>query len=122
MASSVIHIVIANEINRKLKRNTNKLLIGAIAPDIAKLIGDKKIKSHFSTIENDNIPDINKFLNKYKDKLKDDFVMGYFIHLYTDYLWFKYFIDNIDWSSMITKIDGTRVLCDREDFIKYIYI
>ena len=31
-------------------------------------------------------------INKYKNHLNDDFVMGYFIHLYTDYLWFKYFI------------------------------
>lgn len=121
MASSVIHMAVASEINKKLQRDTNKILIGTIAPDIAKYVGEKKIKSHFSTVEYDNIPNIEKFLNKYKNKLDDDFVMGYFIHLYTDYLWFKYFIDDIDWSSMITKIDGNRVICDREVFIEYVY-
>lgn len=121
MASSVIHMAVASEINKKIKRNISKLLIGTISPDIAKLVGEKKIKSHFSTVEQDNIPNIENFLNKYKNRLDDDFVMGYFIHLYTDYLWFKYFIDNIDWSSMITKIDGTRVICDRDIFIEYVY-
>lgn len=121
MASSMIHIAVANEINKKMKRDASKLLIGTIAPDISKLIGEKKLKSHFSTIENDNIPNIELFLNKYKNNLDDDFVMGYFIHLYTDYLWFKYFIDDIDWSSVIAKIDGTKVQCDREEFTKYIY-
>ena len=121
MASSMIHIAVANEINKHLNRDSSKLLIGTIAPDISKLVGETKIKSHFSTYEYDNIPEIDKFLNKYKKYLDDDFVMGYYIHLYTDYLWFKYFIDDIDYSSMITKIDGTKVLCDRDEFVKYIY-
>ena len=121
MASSVIHIVVANEINKKLNRDSAKLLIGTIAPDISKLVGEKKIKSHFSNRENDNRPDLGKFLNKYKKYLDDDFVMGYYIHLYTDYLWFKYFLDNIDYSSAITTINGTKVWCDRDNFIKYVY-
>ena len=121
MASSMVHMAVANEINKKIKRDQNKLLIGTIAPDISKLIREKKTKSHFSTDENDNIPNIEHFLNKYKNKLDDDFVMGYFIHLYTDYLWFKYFIDDVDWSSMIIQIDGTKVRCNREEFIKYVY-
>ena len=36
MASSVIHICVANEINKIIKRNKEKILIGSIAPDIAK--------------------------------------------------------------------------------------
>ena len=47
--------------------------------------------------------------------------MGYYIHLYTDYLWFKYFIEDIDYNNMIAKIDGTKILCDEETFLKYIY-
>ena len=121
MASSMIHIAVANEVNKKLNRDTSKLLIGTIAPDIAKLVGETKVRSHFSSEEFDNIPDLKRFLGKYKKYLDDDFVMGYFIHLYTDYLWFKYFIDDIDYSTMITKIDGTKVWCDREDFINYVY-
>ena len=71
-------------INKTLKRDNNKILIGTIAPDISKFIGRTKLESHFLESVDNNIPNIKKFLVKYKDKLNDDFVMGYFIHLYTD--------------------------------------
>ena len=90
MASSVIHICIANEINKTINRDSKKLLIGTIAPDISKLLGETKFYSHFLDNVNNNIPNINKFLEKYSNYLNDDFVLGYYIHLYTDYLWFKY--------------------------------
>jgi len=121
MASSVIHMAVASEINKKLDRDISKLLIGTIAPDVAKLVGDTKVKSHFSNEETDNIPDIGRFLEKYEKHLNDDFVMGYYIHLYTDYLWFKYFIDDIDFSTLITRVDGTKVWCDKNTFVQYIY-
>ena len=95
MASSMIHIAVANELNKKLKRDSQKLLIGTIAPDISKLIGENKVRSHFLENENTDIPDLYKFLSLYKNSLNDDFVLGYYIHLYTDYLWFKYFIPEI---------------------------
>ena len=76
MASSVIHICVANEINKVLKRNDRKLLIGTIAPDISKLIGESKYYSHFLDDIDNNIPNLEKFLNKYKYYLDDDFVLG----------------------------------------------
>ena len=85
MASAIIHIAVANELNKKLKRNSSKLLIGTIAPDISKEIGQNKVKSHFLDSKDTDIPNIKKFLNKYKNNLNDDFVLGYYIHLYTDY-------------------------------------
>lgn len=121
MASLVIHMAVANEINKKINRDFSKLLLGTIAPDISKFIGENKKNTHFSKEENNNIPIMDDFMNKYKKYLNDDFVMGYYIHLYTDYLWFKYFIDDIDYSNVITTIDGDKVLCDRETFLKYIY-
>lgn len=122
MASSMIHIVVANEINKKLNRDKSKLLIGTIAPDISKLIGESKIKSHFQD-RNDNIPNLDKFLNKYKNNLDDDFVLGYYIHLVTDYLWFKYFMTEIklEDSNIITKLDGTNVKCNGNMFTLYVY-
>lgn len=106
MASSMIHIVVANEVNKKLKRNNKKLLIGSIAPDIAKHIGMTKVESHFEETDND-IPNLDRFLLKYKDDLSDDFVLGYYIHLYTDYLWFKYFEPDFYENGVIYKLDGT---------------
>lgn len=121
MASAVIHLAVANEINKKLNRDKSQLLIGAIAPDISKFIGEDKTKSHFLKELDSNIPDIESFLNKYKNNLTDDFVMGYFIHLYTDYLWFKYFVTEFYDKLMITKLDGTVVKCSGNMLSLYVY-
>ena len=123
MASSMIHIVIANEINKEIKRDNRKMLIGTIAPDISKHIGEDKTKSHFLDHVETDIPNLEKFLAKYKNNLNDDFVLGYYIHLYTDYLWFKYFIPEIaDQDKLvITKIDGTKVSCSYNMIEKLIY-
>ena len=66
------------------------LYLGTIAPDISKQIGESKNKSHF--LKDEDIPDVNMFYNKYKDYLNNPFEMGYYIHLLTDYYWFKEFI------------------------------
>lgn len=121
MASAVIHLAVANEINKKLNRDKSQLLIGAIAPDISKFIGEDKTKSHFLKELDSDIPDIESFLNKYKNNLTDDFVMGYFIHLYTDYLWFKYFVTEFYDKPMITKLDGTVVKCSGNMLSLYVY-
>ena len=123
MASAVIHMAIANEINKYLKCDKDKILIGSIAPDISKQIGDTKVGSHFLDSEDTTIPNINKFLDKYKHKINDAFVLGYFIHLYTDYLWFKYFIPEIYNSEehTISRIDGNVVKCNGHMQDKYIY-
>ena len=121
MASSVIHICIANEINKTINRDSKKLLIGTIAPDISKLLGETKFYSHFLDNVNNNIPNINKFLDKYGNYLNDDFVLGYYIHLYTDYLWFKYFIPNIIKGNYIKELDGKLVEYTEKTFKYYVY-
>jgi len=80
MASSIIHIAVANEINKKINKDKAKILIGSIAPDISKHIGEKKINSHFLDDELIDIPNMKKFLSKYKKYLKKDFVLGYYNH------------------------------------------
>lgn len=121
MASAIIHMVVANEINKKINRDSDKLLIGSIAPDISKFLGQTKIKSHFLSDENNDIPNIKAFLKKYINNLDDDFVLGYFIHLYTDYFWFKYFIPEIYRKNFITKLDGTVVKCSGNMQEMYFY-
>ncbi len=105
MASSMIHIVVANEINKKINRNSKAILIGSIAPDIAKHLNLSKKDSHFQETD-ETLPDLNKFLDKYKKDLTDDFVLGYYIHLYTDYLWFKYFEPDFYKNGVIYKLNG----------------
>lgn len=121
MASSMIHICVAKEVNKFLKRNEKEILIGSIAPDISKQINETKEKSHFLDNVEDDIPNIDRFLSKYKQNLNDDFVMGYYIHLYTDYLWFKYFISNFIKGDYIYTLDGKKILLSDEDKLKYIY-
>lgn len=123
MASSLIHVAVCNELNKKLKRDTKKILIGTVAPDISKLIGETKKHTHFLISDDENIPDLDKFLSKYKDNLDDDFVLGYYIHLFTDYLWFKYFMSEIydKDKRLVTKLDGTEVECYGQMLVLYIY-
>ena len=120
MASSMIHICVASEINKILKRSNRGLLIGSIAPDISKQINLTKLTSHFQDA-NDDMPNLEKFLNKYKNKLKDDFVLGYYIHLYTDYYWFKYFITEFEKKDHIYTLDGKALTLTKEEKTKYIY-
>lgn len=121
MASSVIHICIANEINKKLKRDDRLLLIGTIAPDISKLVGDPKAQSHFLGNKGYNVPNLDAFLDKYKNNLEDDFVLGYYIHLYVDYLWFKYFIPKVLYGNYIRELDGTLVKYTEDTFTNFVY-
>ena len=120
MASSMIHIVVANEINKIINRNNKNLLIGSIAPDIAKHIGMTKKDSHFQE-KDDTLPCLDDFLKKYKKDLSDDFVLGYYIHLYTDYLWFKYFETDFYKNGFIYKLDGTIENVPPEKKMEYFY-
>lgn len=120
MASSIIHMCIAKEVNKTLKiKDVNMLLLGSIAPDISKHIGQSKIKSHFLT-DGVNI-DIESFLKKYSNQLHNPFIMGYYIHLYTDLLWDKYFITEIVENETIHLLDGKNVNNDPALYTELIY-
>ena len=111
---------VASELNKKIKvKDYNEFLLGSIAPDISKIIGWSRDLSHFIDKNVSNYPNIDKFLNKYS--LDNDFLLGYFVHLYTDYLWLKYFIGNIKYNGLITFLDGHKVEYDREMFTNYLY-
>lgn len=93
MASAIIHLCVAKEINKIIKMDENYLLLGSIAPDISKQIGETKEISHFlNPALDDDVPMIDKFLEKYRDELVNPFEMGYFIHLLTDKYWFRDYI------------------------------
>lgn len=121
MASSIIHICVAKKVNEFLNYDYKQLYLGTIAPDISKLVGETKQKSHFLTSIDSDIPDINAFLSKYKNNLKDEFVMGYLIHLYTDKIWFKEFILNKICNTNIKLLDGTIINADASEKTRLIY-
>jgi len=69
------------------------LFLGTIAPDISKEIGQSKEISHFlDHFNEDDIPNIDRFLQKYESELSNPFEMGYFIHLLTDKYWFRDYV------------------------------
>ncbi len=120
MASVMIHLSIAEEINKKIKHNKKELFLGAIAPDISKQLGRSKVVSHFQNSD-DNIPVLDKFLEKYGCHMNDDFILGYYIHLYTDYLWFKYFMTDINYKNMVRFLDGRVLELNEDEFYKLVY-
>ena len=113
MASAIIHIAVAKEINKELHMNEKELFLGTIAPDISKQIGEKKTKSHFLTNKDNDYPNLDDFLDKYQNNLTNPFIMGYYIHLFTDYLWFKYFMPEISNSNDYIKLlSGDTLNCN----------
>ena len=120
MASSLIHICVAKEVNKYLNRDESQFLIGAIAPDIAKLINISRDKTHFIDYE-ENIPNLDRFIDKYKSYLNNDFVLGYYIHLYTDYIWFKYFVPSLIDDNKIIKLNNKKENFDEKKFTEYVY-
>lgn len=122
MASIMIHMCVASEINKKIEvKNYNDFLLGAIAPDIAKVVGFSRDVSHFIVSSDNTYPNLDMFLEKYGNKLDNDFILGYYVHLYTDYLWFKYFIRDIKYKGLIALKDGTKIDYDEKTFKKYLY-
>lgn len=124
MASAIIHLAVASEMNKLLNKDYKSIMFGAIAPDIWKQVGEpSKVPSHFKDSEDNDVPNLDKFLFKYKDMLKDDFVLGYYIHLLTDYYWFKYFIPSVfnEKRSILTKLDGTKLYLTEDELGDLIY-
>lgn len=123
MASSLIHLAVAKKVNEVIQKNENKILFGAVSPDLSQCLGQTKLYSHFLDGDGaDNIPNMGKFLTKYKKDLKDDFVLGYYIHLYTDYFWFKFFLTEIvDNNDMLTKLSGEKIKLNGLMLDLYVY-
>ena len=121
MASTVIHLCVAKEIDDALSINSKDFHIGSIAPDIGKIVGIGKAPTHFGNNSDDATPIMQRFLNKYKDKLDEDFTLGYFVHLYTDYLWDKYFVTDFVREDTITLHNGDVVELSDEVYKKFIY-
>ena len=93
MASTLMHIAIAKEVNKYINLDERELILGTLAPDISVELGENKEISHFLNPSTEyETPNINNFLNKYRKYLKDPFVMGYFIHLIADKYWYRDYI------------------------------
>lgn len=92
MPGYVIHLAIAKkQIELNNIQNEEEFIRGTIAPDLLKQSG---IDSHYGNSSN---PDFKKFLENHK--VKSDYNNGYFLHLVTDYMFYKKYLDR--WSPKI---------------------
>lgn len=121
MASSLIHLTIAEEINKTIKVDNSLFYIGSVAPDIGKLVGISKQITHFQDPNNNDIPVLEDFKNKYEKNFNNPFVLGYYVHLYTDYLWFQVFLPHFCKDGKIYKLDGSVEIVDDDKMTEYIY-
>lgn len=122
MASAVIHLAVAKELEKYLKiENKKDYNLGAIAPDIAQQLKIEKTKSHFIYNTKSDIPNIKLFKEKYKNFMSNSFELGYFTHLYTDKLWFDGFIDSLTYSNSIKLLDGTIIHVLQKEIKELIY-
>ncbi len=65
MASAIIHLAIAKELEHKLNIvNKKDYYLGAIAPDISKQIGESREESHFIRNTIDEIPNVKLYTVK----------------------------------------------------------
>ena len=122
MASAIIHLAVAKTLEKDLNiENKKDYYLGSIAPDISKQIGETKHKSHFLENTKDNVPNIDLFKQKYSNYKNNSFDLGYFIHLYTDKIWFEKFIPKIVSGEYLKFLDGTIIKTTEEEITKIIY-
>ena len=100
-----IHLEIAKRLNKKFNYTQNKLeefYLGNILPDINNCFIVKDISTkleHKYTHYQDEIeiPSYKNFEKIYKNKIYEEpIIVGYYIHLYTDYTWNNYFYTNFN--------------------------
>lgn len=118
MASIMIHICVAKKVNEYLKMPEKMLFLGTLAPDLSKELKDSREKSHFY---NESSIDLEKFVEKYRYKLWDPYVMGYFVHLLTDKIWEEEFVPKFVKKDDIKLQQGGMSLSSLEVINKLIY-
>ena len=123
MGSAVMHLCVGKKIAQKLNNSDRKeFLIGNLAPDLSKITNQSKYISHFLRKININgveqeVPDFDKFLMKYRNRLNEPFIQGYLCHLIADDIWFRDYIPNHVLA--ITEEKDQILLRDIDDYIPY---
>ncbi len=150
MPTWAIHLATAKKVSEKININKNIFTFGNILPDIPNEYVVKEIthhvshaKTHFETdilvVEHmEKRYDLRNFAEKYKSKFSNPLMLGYYVHLLTDYFWNdKTYGEHGIYDEEKNRIglvlnDGERILCSKEKarqiktqdfkiFSKYIY-
>ena len=98
MALPMVHLATAYEWSKKYNKavfNSPEFYLGAISPDAIhsrpNADKDDKRKTHFYT--NNKTGDVQNTVDFIKNH-KDPFSVGYAIHVLTDSIWVRYYVDN----------------------------
>ena len=97
MASAVIHLCVAKKVSEHFHINNKELLLGSIAPDLSKQIGDDRRISHFLNTPKKDVPNI------------------------TDKIWFDEFISELVNDNVVRLIDDTIIQTSKEEIGHLIY-
>lgn len=120
MADPTTHIAVASLVKKHLgEKVTDEYLLGSLAPDIRTGLEnslERRIKTHFQ-IKDDDQPILSNFLLKYEACLEDDFVLGYYVHLATDYYWYMQFLPKFCNNTPIHKLS----VSDKKKLNKMVY-
>lgn len=91
MGSRIMHLIVGNEVSKRLDiNNRNLFLLGSIAADAT----TDKLKTHFYEGNLEQFTrhiDYEAFIEKYKNIQENDFILGYYSHLITDDFWMSGF-------------------------------
>ena len=91
-----IHLGVATKLNEKYKLNKDQFLYGSILPDVMSTNPYGRDFSHFfGTKYHDICPeeiitDTEAFKEAYQDRLDKDIILGYYVHILTDYFFNDY--------------------------------
>ena len=132
MPTWAIHLATAKKISEKININKNLFTFGNILPDIPNGYVIKEIAHHISHARTHFETDIlivehkekrynlKTFVETYKEKFSNPLILGYYVHLLTDYYWNDktygergIFDGEKNRIGLILK-DGERILCSKE--------
>lgn len=100
MPSWGIHLKLAKKLNNKLNLDKDLFAFGNLIPDVDNdSIYTRKEAHYYTGIRFKKCPnelkiDLNKFLNDYKDRLKNPMIIGYYCHILTDEFYNEYIYTN----------------------------
>ncbi len=92
MPSWGIHLAIAKRLNTKLHYNSNTFYFASLIPDVNKKYSVSRKETHYyddkiicEGCPKETLPNIDKFIEDYKDRLDSELIVGYYCHLLADY-------------------------------------
>ncbi len=113
-------MAVAKQVKDKFNiKNEKDYYLGSIAPDVAKQIGMSKDETHFRI--NGKYYDLELFKKNYPTYLTTDFLIGYYVHLFTDQIWLDEVESKLIKNNSVKLLDGTIVEMEDEEIHKLIY-